>query len=56
MLAKRTVPVVPLFWAFHALLTELPPGTPEGFAHLRWTLEANRRVVRAEEQFLVRGN
>jgi hypothetical protein len=33
--------------------TQIPDGTPSGFAQLRWTLEANNRTIREEEQFLI---
>lgn len=33
--------------------TRIPDGTPPGFAQLRWTLEANNRTIREEEQLLI---
>ena len=37
------------------MITQIPDGTPAGFAQLRWTLEANHHTIREEEQILVGG-
>lgn len=35
------------------MITKIPAGTAAGFAQLRWSLEANGRTIREEEQILV---
>jgi hypothetical protein len=37
------------------MVTQIPAGTPGGFAQLRWTLEANHRTIREEQQILIDG-